>query len=118
MTAQQAAELLETLAERIGECAAVVRLDGPPHIARLAHDLWEQASSIAAEAVLYVLAPERMTGAPFEHAVFYDKAVTTFAEEASAYLNTGRLPRWRLRTRLARRGRPIRLSDGRTAPGE
>ncbi len=96
-TPEEALGELNTLARRIGECAAVVRLDGPPHIAQLSHDVWEAAGLIALEARLSWRRESSNNLRPFERGLRFDEAMTTFAEEASAHLNTGLLPWWRRR---------------------
>lgn len=96
-TPEQALEELSGLVRRIGERAAVVKLDGPPHISELAHGVWDAAAYVSLEARLSRRSATANGIDLFGSRLRFDKAMTTFAEEASEHLNTGLLPWWRRR---------------------
>ncbi|MFF4756776.1 hypothetical protein ACWD5R_43095 [Streptomyces sp. NPDC002514] len=102
-TPEEAVLHLDRLVDRINECGAVVTLDGPPHIARLAHGIRHKAQAIVLNVDSLVhRVPGRDYAAPFaSYEARFRSAVDVFAEEASAHLNTGLLRHrwWRLRSR-------------------
>ncbi|MFF8994052.1 hypothetical protein ACF09H_29810 [Streptomyces sp. NPDC014983] len=96
-TPEQALDELNGLVRRIGERAAVVKLDGPPHIAELAHAVWDAAAQVSLDAHLSRRPAAANQPGVARSPLLFDKAMTTFAEEASEHLNTGLLPWWRRR---------------------
>ncbi|MFB8025956.1 MULTISPECIES: hypothetical protein [unclassified Streptomyces] len=99
---QPTPEILEEGTERIfealrqiTEAAALVTLDGPPHIAKLARNIITRGEILGLRTGF-----PRGSADGFLHRVRADfnllsEDMGTFAREASAYLNTGKLPRRR-----------------------